>query len=103
MNDGHETIEHMTRSYGIEIDKTFYISLWELAFNINNCWKAHFFYPYRYIKRFNVFHTGNNIPKGYYALETFELHRLVLAIRKWLKVRDYKIVGNDYYLKCDFK
>ena len=96
-----KVIERLMRSHGIEHGDKCVISLWDLAFNINNTWKAELFAnKNKYSEEFRVLR-GRNVEC--LVLPTYKLSDLFRAIRHALKKNPYPFeLRESYYNKSEF-
>ena len=86
-----EDLMHLIKMYGIEYEKILMISLWEMAFNINNTWKAEHFVNKHKLKSVREYNNG-------WAIQDYDLGKLFEPIIKallWTDKIELKRGGND--------
>ena len=96
MKTNKNLIKRISTERGLELDNYIYISIWELASNVNNEWESYRFYPMKFVKRHKP-KINRYLDK--WAFEYFELHRLVKVLQQYLRIEGYELLSNKQYLK----
>lgn len=88
-----EIIDRLMRQYGIEHGDKIFISLWDLAYNINNTWNAKYFVNE---KRFQ------SDSKHGYVLKFHQVHHFFRAIKATVKKSGWPELRESYNNKSEY-
>lgn len=91
LNKIKEAMIEVAENYGFRYNKKYYlISIWDMASNLNNGWKAYLFVSSKHRDRNRYYYF--NKKDGHWAVESYNLYRFLTPLETSMKLLKWKII-----------